>query len=338
MKIILLIITLLSCSAFGTIWLHDRRSLFLGFYFLTTLGMLGVDLLVVNIQLWQAGSQLAWLVLVVIVLIAILLLLVPFLTSFLLIINGIQLIRRTRRSFNNLLSLLAGCLLLINLTIWVQLDHLFASWGPFFWHLYHMVDLVIADVLFLLTIYTVTSLLNLIHFKHEPLDYLIVLGAGLYQGRVSPLLAGRVQKAVSLSQDNPQTKFIMSGGQGSDEPRSEAAAMKEYAMSLGVPADRIILEDQSTNTAENIKFSQRLIPPNQKIALVTNNFHLLRALLLSRQAGLPCAGYGSKSRFYYSLNAFIREFAGYLLLRKKLLVVILILIEGAYLLFATLTS
>ena len=271
-------------------------------------------------------------------LIAILLLLVPFLTSFLLIINGIQLIRRTRRSFNNLLSLLAGCLLLINLTIWVQLDHLFASWGPFFWHLYHMVDLVIADVLFLLTIYTVTSLLNLIHFKHEPLDYLIVLGAGLYQGRVSPLLAGRVQKAVSLSQDNPQTKFIMSGGQGSDEPRSEAAAMKEYAMSLGVPADRIILEDQSTNTAENIKFSQRLIPPNQKIALVTNNFHLLRALLLSRQAGLPCAGYGSKSRFYYSLNAFIREFAGYLLLRKKLLVVILILIEGAYLLFATLTS
>ena len=86
MKIILLIITLLSCSAFGTIWLHDRRSLFLGFYFLTTLGMLGVDLLVVNIQLWQAGSQLAWLVLVVIVLIAILLLLVPFLTSFLLII------------------------------------------------------------------------------------------------------------------------------------------------------------------------------------------------------------------------------------------------------------
>ena len=56
MKIILLIITLLSCSAFGTIWLHDRRSLFLGFYFLTTLGMLGVDLLVVNIQLWQAGS------------------------------------------------------------------------------------------------------------------------------------------------------------------------------------------------------------------------------------------------------------------------------------------
>lgn len=334
MYLFLLLATVISLGAFFGIWLHDSRSLFLGFYFLTSLALIGADLLAISAQLWSAGNRWAWLVIVLIAMIAVVLAAVPFLTSMTLIINGIQLVRRTRRSFNNLLSLLAGILLLLNVTIWTKLDHLFESWGPVFWHLYHMVDIVIAYVLFLLTIFTVTSLLNLLHSKKSQLDYIVVLGAGLINGKVSPLLAGRVQKGVELLKQNPRAKIIMSGGQGRDEPRSEALAMKEYALSLGVPADQIILEDQSTNTAENIKFSQKLIPANQAVGIVTNNFHLLRALLLSRRFGLACRGYGSKSRFYYSLNAFIREFAGYIVLRKQLLGTILVLIEIIYILLA----
>ncbi|MEE5987662.1 YdcF family protein [Ligilactobacillus equi] len=327
---ILLILTLLSFLAFIFVWWHERRSLFLGFYFLLTLMFLGATILVQVDRLLQQGNFLGVLLMFLAVLIVIFFLLVPFLVSLTLITNGLRLARQTSYSFGNLLALLAGILLLANLVIWQRLDQLFASWGLIFSHIYHMLDLVIIYILFLLTMFAVTSWLNLWHLPQTKEDYLIVLGAGLIDGRVSPVLAKRIDKAVALYRKASGAKLIMSGGQGADESRPEAVAMAEYAQELGVPVTDILLESASTNTWENIRFSQQLIPKGAKVGLVTNSFHVLRALLFARKEGLACRGYGSHSKFYFTLNAFIREFVGYLVLKRKLALVVLILLETFY--------
>ena len=109
----------------------------------------------------------------------------------------------------------------------------------------------------------------------------------------------------------------MSGGQGEDEEISEAQAMYEYAMEQGVRPEAILCENESTNTQENIRFSKRLIPSSHKnVAVVTNYYHLFRALLLTKKE-LKCSGFRTRTKFYFSINAFIREFIGYLVLYKK---------------------
>lgn len=91
-----------------------------------------------------------------------------------------------------------------------------------------------------------------------------MLGGGLKNGKVTPLLAARVDAALKFAWKQSKTGrkpplLIMSGGQGEDEPLSEAEAMKEYAMEQGYDESRILLEDQSGNTAENMKFSREIM-------------------------------------------------------------------------------
>ncbi len=94
-------------------------------------------------------------------------------------------------------------------------------------------------------------------------DFIIVLGAGLLNGeKVSPLLAQRIDKAIAFYHLQFRAKktaprLLMSGGQGSDEKIPEAVAMKEYAVSQGIPESEILVEANSTTTYENMKFSKR---------------------------------------------------------------------------------
>ncbi|MFR1802561.1 MAG: YdcF family protein [Faecalispora jeddahensis] len=87
-------------------------------------------------------------------------------------------------------------------------------------------------------------------------DYIVVLGSGLIDGKVPPLLAGRVDAALRYAarqkrKTGREPCLIMSGGQGADEPRPEAEAMREYAMEKGYPAELVLAETQSKNTKEN---------------------------------------------------------------------------------------
>lgn len=180
--------------------------------------------------------------------------------------------------------------------------------------------------------YTVASLLNLVNPFAKPLDYIIVLGAGLNGEEVTPLLASRIDKGIAIYQKNQGSKLIMSGGQGADEVISEAQAMTNYALKQGVPLYDILLENQSTNTKENIRFSVAMMEEDKKqFAIVTNHYHLFRALLFARQEGVKCIGYGAKTKFYFSLNAFIREFIGYLTMSWKWHLALLGLLTVAYL-------
>lgn len=120
----------------------------------------------------------------------------------------------------------------------------------------------------------------------EPgLDYIVVLGAKVNGTVPSGSLRNRIQVGTEYLRDNPETIAVLSGGQGSDEDISEARCMYENMAAAGIDPERLILEEQSTDTAENLRFSRALIPEGARVGIVTNNFHIFRALALARNQG-----------------------------------------------------
>src|SRR5699024_8248725 len=142
-------------------------------------------------------------------------------------------------------------------------------------------------------------------------DYFITLGAGLSGEDVTPLLAGRIDKAIELQKKQKHGKIIFSGGQGDDEVIPEGEAMARYALDKGINPEIILKETNSDNTHQNIQYSKQIIDHDwkdntePKIAIVTNYYHVLRGLMQARSLGINCIGYGSHSKFYFSLNAFL---------------------------------
>lgn len=147
------------------------------------------------------------------------------------------------------------------------------------------------------------------------LDYVIVLGAKVNpDGSVSHSLKRRLDKAIEYAQENPDTVFVVSGGQGPDEPMTEAEAMRDYLVYNGVSADNILLEPHSTSTVENIAYSRLVIEedkaakkqqekkPEQssfyhryyakvqersnQVGILTNDFHVYRAKMIARKWGI----------------------------------------------------
>lgn len=164
--------------------------------------------------------------------------------------------------------------------------------------------------------------------KHMPpldCDYIIILGCMIRKdGSLPPLIRGRVDRALqhdSMQQQKTGKKviFVPSGGQGRNETMSEAEAMKRYLLSKGIPEERILPEDRSTNTSENMRFSRALIQqrdPNARIAFSTTNYHVFRSGIIASQAHFHPEGMGSKTKWYFWPNAFIREFIGMIVYTK----------------------
>lgn len=117
-------------------------------------------------------------------------------------------------------------------------------------------------------------------------DYMIVLGAQWKPEGPSDVLRRRLDKAAEYLNENPDTIVIVSGGQGSDEHISEAAGMRQYLANAGISDERILMEDKSTSTRENLVFSSSLLDKeNDRVVIVTNNFHVFRALRLAKKQG-----------------------------------------------------
>jgi uncharacterized SAM-binding protein YcdF (DUF218 family) len=120
--------------------------------------------------------------------------------------------------------------------------------------------------------------------------------------------------------------IITSGGRGSDEETTEAAAMASYLIAAGVPAERILLEDRSTTTRENLVNSRELMiarDPGYRCLLVTNNFHAFRTALIAREVHVNGQVVGAPTAWYYLPSATIREFVG--ILRDHWLVNVLLI-------------
>ena len=119
------------------------------------------------------------------------------------------------------------------------------------------------------------------------MDYLLVLGASVYADGPSPALTRRVNAVMDCLDQHPDAVIISSGGQGRNEPISEAQCIRDELIKRGVDPGRILMEDKSTNTQENMEFSKALIDrPDAAVGIVTNNFHIWRSLQHARRAGL----------------------------------------------------
>lgn len=118
------------------------------------------------------------------------------------------------------------------------------------------------------------------------LPVIIVLGACIRGTSITGSLKRRLDKAASYLRDNPETRVIVSGGQGRGEDVTEASAMREYLIEREVLADRIVMEEKSKTTKENLEFSKELLKRGEKkVGIVTNNFHIYRAVKLAKIAG-----------------------------------------------------
>lgn len=189
---------------------------------------------------------------------------------------------------------------------------------------------------FFFIVFFISSMLYQVYFPKYDKDFIIVLGSGLLNGdQVPPLLQSRINKAVSFyhkqrEKSGKRAKIIFSGGQGPDETISEAEGMAKFALSNGFSQADTIIEDRSVNTEENMQFSKQkieeLAADDYQAVYVTNNFHLLRAGMYAKKAGLNAQGIGSKTAFYFLPNAFIREFIAYMVLYRKIHLIILSLV------------
>ncbi len=144
----------------------------------------------------------------------------------------------------------------------------------------------------------------------QGLDYLIILGARVNGTQPSISLSTRVNAAVEYLRENPETMVIASGGQGDDEQISEAECIIRLLKNAGIEEERILREDKSTSTAENIRFSYALIDDEDAtVGVVTNGYHMFRAKLIARSNGTrEVSGVsGASSRFLLPHNM-TREF------------------------------
>lgn len=144
------------------------------------------------------------------------------------------------------------------------------------------------------------------------LDYLVVLGAQIWESGPSRALQLRLDTACAYLEENENTLVIVSGGQGSNEPMSEAQGMYDYLVKKGISPERILREDRSTNTHENLLFSKALIQKEDaSVGIVTNNFHVYRAVRLAAKLGYEEAcGIAAPADRLMQANNMVREFFG----------------------------
>ena len=152
--------------------------------------------------------------------------------------------------------------------------------------------------------------------KSEPAknaDYIIVLGASVRGDTPSKTLYARINAAYDYLIANPDTIAICSGGQGIGENVSEAYAIARELAARGIDESRLILEENSTTTGENLKFAKQFIPGYDSseisVILVTSDFHLYRACLLAGRYGYKnLYGLAADEFLYTTPSYYIREF------------------------------
>ena len=250
----------------------------------------------------------------------------PFLLLFsaALCISNIALIRHEGRRFVNILGIILSFLLIGGLVFIFLFDY--AVSGSLREVMIHdlIANFFAACYLYFECMLIGAIVANAVAARSEPepdRDFLIILGCGIRKdGTPTPLLRGRVERALAFAEAQKARTgkdliFVTSGGQGPDEVISESACMKRCLTEHGVPEDRIIEEDRSTDTAENMRFSKEKIlaaDPHGRVAFSTTNYHVFRSGLYARRVKMRAVGMGAKTKWYFWPNAAVREFVGLL--------------------------
>lgn len=274
---------------------------------------------------------------------------VAFVVSILVSISNIRLIRKEGRSWRNLLGLFLSLLILLGTILPVALDEYLQRStivdvhnqnGAALYIEMLVTNVVLVTVAYLESILLSTIILSLKAARRVPnfdKDAILILGCQIKKdGTVTPLLRGRADRALEFAKMQQEAIgrapiFVPSGGQGPDEVIAEAESIRNYLAETGVAEDQILVEDQSENTFENLRNSAKLIRSRfgeeAKIAFSTTNYHVFRAGILAEQQGIHAEGIGSKTRSYFWINAFVREFIATVYAeRKKHVLVIALMI------------
>lgn len=235
-----------------------------------------------------------------------------------LVLNGVTMLRRERRSLANRLSLLAGIAVLG--IIGAGLVSVLTGW------LLPAIVLLLfaAPIGYVGFAFAVFLAWSLVYARvarlAPPTSAVVVLGSGLIGGRVPPLLAQRVALGVEVQgieardvevRGQRRPVLVLSGGQGPDEPRSEGEAMAEHARGLGAPPEYLLVEAASRTTEQNLRYSRALLADagvEGPLLAVTNDYHAFRAATLLRRLGIPGHAIGARTARYYLPSAMLREF------------------------------
>lgn len=147
-------------------------------------------------------------------------------------------------------------------------------------------------------------------------DAVIVLGAAVRGRTPSLTLAARLDCAYDYLVQNPETRVIVTGGQGPGEDVTEASAMKEYLVQKGIAPQRIYEEGRSTSTLENLQNAREILnsefDENPRLVLVSSDYHLYRAQLVARKLGMEVETLGSSSIPWLLPNFYLREYVAVL--------------------------
>lgn len=133
----------------------------------------------------------------------------------------------------------------------------------------------------------------------ENADYILVLGAQIYPDRPSAVLQSRLDTAKAYLDRNPDASAILCGGQGSNEVMPEAWMMRDYLIAQGIDESRLLIEDESSNTIQNIANARdAYLSAGDTTAVISNDFHLSRARRLMASAGLDPYGVPAPTPYF----------------------------------------
>jgi uncharacterized SAM-binding protein YcdF (DUF218 family) len=150
--------------------------------------------------------------------------------------------------------------------------------------------------------------------EDEPVSAVVVLGAGVNGTAPSLTLRTRLNAAAEYLLMHPEIPAVLSGGQGPGEDITEAQAMYTALVASGIAPERLLLEERSTSTVENLAFSREILQAagltsDSVIAVVTNDFHQFRTQLIAEDLGMVVVGIPAELPWWWlNANYYVREF------------------------------
>ena len=159
----------------------------------------------------------------------------------------------------------------------------------------------------------------------QPSDVAVVLGAAISDGEVSPVYRERINHGIFLYENGYADYLLLTGGFGEGSYKSDSAIAKEYALSQGVPEDKISIEEKSTITEENLEYAKEIMDENglETAIIVSDPLHMKRAMLMAEDYGVKAVSSPTKTSMYRTLKTkipfLLREeffYTGYCIVRN----------------------
>lgn len=258
-------------------------------------------------------------------------------------VSNLAMLRHERASLKNVLGLGVALALLVGeaLGIWMQMTNM-PTLKLSFWTRVTISNVYTTMFAYFECMLAGAVVCGTLAARREPSrdrDFIVILGCWFRKdGTLPPQLKGRVDRALAFwhaqkAETGREAVLVPSGGQGADESMPEAQAMRRYLLEQGMPESLILAEDRSTNTYQNMEFSKRLIEAagtGGKVAFATTNYHVFRSGVWARRAGLEAEGVGSKIRWWYWPNAYMRECAGLVKNRWKQELLLIAALSGLF--------